>query len=175
MIAEEINAQWLAGQMQRVQRAMSERDWELADGYVDVRLQATEHDGWLHVGDASCDMDHTRYWGSGTLTPDQDFSDLLEMAEAMITEAAEMASESDSHQSDSIGSTKAMTKTPFHVYAEDGFESAHRSAAAAIHAAKCGQARRRVSYCVFKCDAYGLTGSGHGAKVWPVADAKTED
>lgn len=94
-ISEHINTQWLAAQLQRAQRAMSERDWELAEGSVDVRLQAFPYDGWLHVGDAAFDTDHNGYWGSGVLTQEQDFSDLLELAGVMIAEAREMASELD--------------------------------------------------------------------------------
>lgn len=60
----------------------------------------------------------------------------------------------------------------FHVYAADGFESAHQSEAAAIRAAKRGQARRRIAYQVVRCDAYGLTGGGRGTQVWPVSDAE---
>ena len=54
----------------------------------------------------------------------------------------------------------------FHVYAVDGFESAHKTAAAAIMAAKRGAARRGVLYTVVRCDAYGLTGGGHGVEIW---------
>ena len=55
-----------------------------------------------------------------------------------------------------------MSKSPYHVYAPDGFESAHRTEAAAIRAAKRGAKRRHIIYQVVACDAYGLTGSGHG-------------
>lgn len=58
-----------------------------------------------------------------------------------------------------------MTK-PFHVYAIDGFESAHASAAAALRAAKRGAKSRRVLYTVVKCDLSGATGAGHGTEIW---------
>lgn len=53
----------------------------------------------------------------------------------------------------------------YHVYAEDGFESAHRSLAAASRAAKRGAQRRRMTYRVVECSLYGLTGGGHGTVV----------
>lgn len=51
--------------------------------------------------------------------------------------------------------------TTYHVYAEDGFESAHRSRNAAERAAKRGATRRRVEYRVIEADG-GYTGGGHG-------------
>jgi hypothetical protein len=54
----------------------------------------------------------------------------------------------------------------YHVYAEDGFESSHRSQAAAERAAKRGHQRRGVHYEVVQTSAYGLTGGGHGARVY---------
>lgn len=62
--------------------------------------------------------------------------------------------------------TPCSTTTPFHVYAADGFETAHRSEAAAVRAAKRGAKRRGVRYYVAKVDAHGLTGGGHGEVVW---------
>jgi hypothetical protein len=60
----------------------------------------------------------------------------------------------------------ARGSTPYHVYAEDGFESAHRTEAAARQAAQRGSRRRpRVQYDVVKTDAYGLTGGGHGTLI----------
>lgn len=56
--------------------------------------------------------------------------------------------------------------TPFHVYAIDGFESAHVSAEAAIRAAKRGAKRRGVLYTVVRCDLSGYTGAGNGTEVW---------
>jgi hypothetical protein len=56
--------------------------------------------------------------------------------------------------------------TPFHVYAIDGFESAHASAAAAIRAAKRGAKARRVLYTVVRCSASGHTGAGNGSEIW---------
>lgn len=54
----------------------------------------------------------------------------------------------------------------FHVYAEDGFESAHRTEAAARRAASRGSRRRpRVRYQVVRADAFGLTGGGHGTEI----------
>jgi hypothetical protein len=60
-----------------------------------------------------------------------------------------------------------MTTTkPFHVYAIDGFESAHSTAAAAIRAAKRGSKRRNLLYTVVKCDLSGYTGRNQGTEIW---------
>ncbi len=59
-----------------------------------------------------------------------------------------------------------MTKLGYHVYAVDGFETAHSSERAAIAAAKRGAKRRGVGYRVVKCDAYGMTGGGRGTVVF---------
>lgn len=53
-------------------------------------------------------------------------------------------------------------KTPFHVYARDGFESAHSSLAAAKRAAARGARKRGQRYEVVKVSAHGVTGAGHG-------------
>lgn len=66
-----------------------------------------------------------------------------------------------------IRATSGGEKMSFHVYAQDGFESAHRSLNAAIRAAKRGQKRRGLGYEVVETSAYGLTGGGHGQVVWP--------
>jgi hypothetical protein len=58
-----------------------------------------------------------------------------------------------------------MTKQ-FHVYAVDGYESAHASSAAAIRAAKRGARRRGVQYTVVKCSTSGHTGAGNGTEIW---------
>jgi hypothetical protein len=55
---------------------------------------------------------------------------------------------------------------PFHVYAIDGFESAHSSANAAIRAAKRGAAKRGVLYTVVRCDLSGHTGGHQGREIW---------
>lgn len=55
--------------------------------------------------------------------------------------------------------------TSYHVYAEDGFESAHKSAAAAQMAAKRGSKRRGLEYRVVETGANGMTGSGNGSVV----------
>jgi hypothetical protein len=65
-----------------------------------------------------------------------------------------------------------MTTSRFHVYAVDGYESAHKTAAAAIRAAKRGSAKRGVLYTVIKCDLYGYTGGGQGVEIW-ASDGKT--
>ncbi|MDP2661495.1 MAG: hypothetical protein Q8R28_12280 [Dehalococcoidia bacterium] len=54
----------------------------------------------------------------------------------------------------------------YHVYAEDGFESAHRSQAAAERAAKRGSKARGLEYRVECCGSDGFTGGGSG---WTVA------
>lgn len=65
--------------------------------------------------------------------------------------------------------TNMTNAKKFHVYAIDGFESAHSTEAAAVRAAKRGVKNRRVLYTVVKCGANGLTGGGNGAVVWSSA------
>lgn len=67
------------------------------------------------------------------------------------------------------------TRTSFHVYADDGFESAHRSEAAAVRAAKRGAKARRVGYAVIRTSAEGYTGSGHGTVVARFGPAQPAD
>lgn len=55
-----------------------------------------------------------------------------------------------------------MTKKPYHVYAPDGFESAHHTFGAAQRAARRGAKRRAMTYRIVQCDVYGFTGGGHG-------------
>ena len=55
---------------------------------------------------------------------------------------------------------------PFHVYAIDGFESAHTTAAAALRAAKRGARARGVLYTVVRCSLSGYTGAGNGTEIW---------
>lgn len=59
-----------------------------------------------------------------------------------------------------------MATKKFHVYAIDGFESAHTTAAAALRAAKRGSKARKVLYTVVKCDLSGTTGRGNGTEIW---------
>jgi hypothetical protein len=59
-----------------------------------------------------------------------------------------------------------MTNKSFHVYAIDGFESAHTTARAAINAAKRGAKRRGVLYTVVRCSQSGFTGAGNGTEIW---------
>ena len=56
--------------------------------------------------------------------------------------------------------------TPFHVYAIDGFESAHKTAAGAIRAAKRGANARKVLYTVVRCSASGHSGANTGTEIW---------
>lgn len=53
-------------------------------------------------------------------------------------------------------------KTPFHVYAEDGFDSAYASDAAAVAAAKRLAKGRRLHSRVIVVGAGGYTGAGQG-------------
>ena len=53
-------------------------------------------------------------------------------------------------------------KKPYHVYAPDGFESAHRSLEAAERAARRGAKKRRMEYRVYLTSLSGSTGRGHG-------------
>ena len=57
------------------------------------------------------------------------------------------------------------SKVAYHVYAEDGFESSHRSERAAVEAARRGSRSRRIEYRVVKTDAYGMTGGGRGSRI----------
>lgn len=54
----------------------------------------------------------------------------------------------------------------YHVYAIDGFESAHTSARAAVNAAKRGAKARGVLYTVVKCSLSGYTGTRQGTEIW---------
>lgn len=54
----------------------------------------------------------------------------------------------------------------YHVYAPDGFESAHRSLNAAERAARQGAKNRRMEYRVYLTDVYGVTGGGRGTLVY---------
>lgn len=54
----------------------------------------------------------------------------------------------------------------YHVYAIDGFESAHTTARAAVDAAKRGAKTRGVLYTVVKCSLGGYTGTGQGTEIW---------
>lgn len=52
-----------------------------------------------------------------------------------------------------------------HVYADDGYESSHRTEQAARRAAQRGSARRPgVWYAVVRTSVHRLTGGGHGAE-----------
>lgn len=53
----------------------------------------------------------------------------------------------------------------YRVYGPNGFESAHRTAAAAISAAKRG-ARRGELYTVVKCSLAGYTCGGQVQEIW---------
>ena len=59
-----------------------------------------------------------------------------------------------------------MKTKQFHVYALDGFESAHSSARAAVTAAKRGAKLRGVLYTVVRCSLSGYTGAGNGTEIW---------
>lgn len=61
--------------------------------------------------------------------------------------------------------TRNPPMLPFHVYAEDGFESSHKTEAAAKRAADRGARRRRMAYSVIRVSG------GHGSEVY-ATDAK---
>lgn len=61
---------------------------------------------------------------------------------------------------------------PYHVYADDGHESAHKTEAAAIRAAKRATKVRGLKHWVVRCDRRGLTGGGHGTRVWPAFESE---
>lgn len=93
-ICKDITVQWLANELRKAQREINWADVRDTDEpWVDVRLQATEHDGWLRVGQACYDTDHSGYWGSSEIHEDDDYSALLSVAEDMIAQAEEMAAE----------------------------------------------------------------------------------
>lgn len=52
-----------------------------------------------------------------------------------------------------------------HVYAADGFESAHRSETAARLAAIRGSKRRRVEYRIYRCSSLGVTSATQGTLI----------
>jgi len=56
-------------------------------------------------------------------------------------------------------------KRYWHVYAEDGYESYHRSEDAAIRAARKYSRRRDVTYHVMMADIHGVSGGGRGTYV----------
>lgn len=91
-INDNISVGWLLAQLQRESRTIV---WGDCDGEVDVRLQATEHDGWLHVGDASFDTDHTGYWGVGVMTQDMGLEELGVLAEDLIQQASGAAAKDE--------------------------------------------------------------------------------
>lgn len=64
-----------------------------------------------------------------------------------------------------------VTKNIYHVYADDGYESAHATEQAALRAAVRGACRRRVPYRVVRVNVYRLTGGGHGSLVARVTAA----
>jgi hypothetical protein len=56
-----------------------------------------------------------------------------------------------------------MKNTPFHLYAEDGFEAAYATEKAAMAAAKrASKTRRNIIYSVVKTNSAGFTGGGKG-------------
>ena len=61
------------------------------------------------------------------------------------------------------------TKRYYHVYAPDGFESAHRSLDAAERTARRGAKNRRMKYRMYLTDAHGVTGGGRGSLVYSAA------
>ena len=63
-------------------------------------------------------------------------------------------------------------KVPYHVYAPDGFESAHRSLEAAERAARRGAKKRRMEYRVYLTSASGYTGGGHGTLAYTASPPK---
>lgn len=65
-----------------------------------------------------------------------------------------------------------MMKTPYHVYAPDGFESAHRSLDAAERAARRGAKNRRLEYRVYLTSPTGFTGPGQGTLAYTALPPK---
>jgi len=55
-----------------------------------------------------------------------------------------------------------LLKKPYHVYAPDGFESAHSTLQAAEQAAKKGAKNRRIQYRVYLTGPSGYTGKDQG-------------
>ena len=65
-----------------------------------------------------------------------------------------------------------MKISPYHVYAPDGFESAHRSLEAAERAARRGAKNRRMEYRVYLTSPSGFTGGGHGTLAYTAVPPK---
>lgn len=53
-------------------------------------------------------------------------------------------------------------RTPYHVYADDGFETAHSTARAAQVAARRGSRNRRMTYIVVRVSSRGCSGADDG-------------
>jgi hypothetical protein len=82
-----------------------------------------------------------------------------------LRRARELAAESEGdHATKASPRSRHTTETAtlYHVYAPDGFESAHRSLNAAERMARRGAKNRRLEYRVYLADAHGMTGGGHG-------------
>lgn len=87
------------------------------------------------------------------------------------------AEHSRSNQKSAHHATKALTdhagmKAAYHVYAPDGFESAHRSLEAAEQAARRGAKNRRMEYRVYLTSPSGFTGGEHGTLTYTAAPPK---
>lgn len=63
---------------------------EETEGYIDIRLQVVEGEGWeLHTGDAQYDTDHRGSWGATTINP-WARENTYEIARDLINQAREV-------------------------------------------------------------------------------------
>ena len=74
-----------------------EPDYHAADceGTIDVRLQVTEDEWGLHLGDASFDQDHRGHWGATTVAAEDDDSILDLAAQQLLDQVEESLAEEE--------------------------------------------------------------------------------
>jgi len=88
----EITVQWLVNELRKAQRDAHWADIRDSDEpWLDVRLQASESDGRLHVGDAQFDTDHSGFWGSSSICEHDDYDTLCDVARDLIDQVMEDA------------------------------------------------------------------------------------
>ena len=154
------------GETGTVEAVIAERDgWPDAGDYVlvgdDVYQIVTLAD-WIHTGATGSGAPNYVY-GRLRLADWDDLPDGEEPAWwAEIVDSSVDSSEDISE--DSFEGLGAADR-PYHVYAADGFESAHQTQAAAHKAAERGAARRGLTYKVVKADRHGMTGGNRGTVV----------
>ena len=87
---------------------------------------------------------------------DREIDEVIQPSKAV--KSSQIAMKRESHAT--------MKAASYHVYAPDGFESAHRSLEAAERAARRGAKNRRLEYRVYLTSSTGFTGGGLGTRVY---------